>query len=134
MPGKREGKAHEREDNHCGGCGGAAGGRGTQAAPRKLLARRAFESSPACSEAEGGASGPAQLEPPCGAIEPSIFSLGRKGSLMSHTFANVLLHVIFGTEDRRPLIDDAFRPQLFEYMGGIARKEFGKALIHRRDE
>ena len=40
---------------------------------------------------------------------------------MSHTFANVVLHVIFSTRDRRPLIDDAFRPQLFQYMGGIAR-------------
>ncbi len=48
---------------------------------------------------------------------------------MSHTFANVVLHVIFSTKDRRPLIDDALRPQLFEYMGGIARNEFGKALV-----
>ena len=48
---------------------------------------------------------------------------------MSHTFANVVLHVIFSTKDRRPLIDDVLRPQLFEYMGGIARNEFGKALL-----
>jgi putative transposase len=48
---------------------------------------------------------------------------------MSHTFANVVVHVIFGTKGRRPAIDDSFRLQLFEYMGGIVRNEIGQALI-----
>ena len=48
---------------------------------------------------------------------------------MSPTFSNVLLHVVFSTKDHRPLIGNSFRPQTFGYMGGIARKEFGKALL-----
>jgi putative transposase len=48
---------------------------------------------------------------------------------MSHAMPNVLLHYIFSTKDRRPLIEDSFRQQLYQYMGGIARNEFGKAIL-----
>lgn len=47
---------------------------------------------------------------------------------MGHTYSNILLHVIFSTKDRRPLIHESFRQRLYEYMAGIARVEFGKAL------
>jgi len=47
---------------------------------------------------------------------------------MGHTFASVHLHVIFSTKHRRPTIADSFRHRLWEYMHGLARKEFGKAL------
>jgi REP element-mobilizing transposase RayT len=47
---------------------------------------------------------------------------------MGHTYANVLLHVVFGTKDRVPTIRDSFRPRLHEYLGGVARAEFGRAL------
>src|SRR3954453_12908527 len=40
---------------------------------------------------------------------------------MPHSFANVLVHVIFGTKDRRPAILPEFRERLFGYMAGIAR-------------
>jgi REP element-mobilizing transposase RayT len=47
---------------------------------------------------------------------------------MGHTYANVLLHVVFGTKERRPSIGESFRPRLYEYMCGVARSEFGRAL------
>lgn len=47
---------------------------------------------------------------------------------MGHTYANVLLHVVFSTKDRRPMIRESFRPRLYEYMSGVARQEFGCAL------
>jgi REP element-mobilizing transposase RayT len=47
---------------------------------------------------------------------------------MGHTYANVLLHVVFSTKDRAPTIRDTFRVRLYEYMAGVARNEFGRAL------
>jgi len=47
---------------------------------------------------------------------------------MGHTFANILLHVVFSTKDRRPLIKPDIQPRLYEYMAGVARNEFGKAI------
>ena len=40
---------------------------------------------------------------------------------MSHTYVNSLLHVVFSTHQRQPLIDDAWASQLHEMLGGIAR-------------
>jgi REP element-mobilizing transposase RayT len=47
---------------------------------------------------------------------------------MSHSYSNALFHVVFSTKDRRPLIQNALRDQLHEYMSGIAREEFLGAL------
>jgi putative transposase len=52
---------------------------------------------------------------------------GRKK--MSHTCGNVLLHLIFSTRERRPLIKPEFRDDLFAYLGGIIREMNGAALI-----
>jgi putative transposase len=48
---------------------------------------------------------------------------------MSHTLGNILLHFIFSTEGRRPLIKPEFRNDLFAYLGGIVREMSGTALI-----
>ncbi len=48
---------------------------------------------------------------------------------MSHTFGNILLHFIFSTQGRRPLIKPDFRVDLFAYLGGIVREMDGTALI-----
>ena len=48
---------------------------------------------------------------------------------MSHTSGNILLHFIFSTQGRRPLIVPEFRPDLFAYLGGIIREMGGTALI-----
>jgi putative transposase len=48
---------------------------------------------------------------------------------MPHTCGNILLHLIFSTAHRRPLIKPEFRDDLFAYMGGIIREMNGTALI-----
>jgi putative transposase len=52
---------------------------------------------------------------------------GRK--TLSHTSGNILLHIIFSTLGRRPLIKPDFRPALFAYLGGIVREIRATALI-----
>ena len=47
---------------------------------------------------------------------------------MGHTYANLLYHVVFSTKDRRPAIDADLRGRLREYMAGVARQEFGRAI------
>ena len=47
---------------------------------------------------------------------------------MGHTYANLLVHTVFSTKGRRPLIRESFRERLHRYMGGVARNEFGRAL------
>jgi REP element-mobilizing transposase RayT len=46
---------------------------------------------------------------------------------MSHTYTNLLTHVIFSTKDREPLITAALHDDLLAYAGGIVR-EIGGAL------
>ena len=48
---------------------------------------------------------------------------GRK--TMSHTCGNILLHLIFSTRERHPLIETGFRSELFAYLGGIVREMQG---------
>ena len=48
---------------------------------------------------------------------------------MSHTSGNILLHMIFSTQGRLPLIKSDFRADLFAFLGGIIREMDGRALI-----
>ena len=48
---------------------------------------------------------------------------------MSHTAGNLILHLIFSTKDRQPLITAEIRGDLFAYLGGIIREMRGVALI-----
>jgi len=48
---------------------------------------------------------------------------------MAHTESNILLHVIFGTKNRGPLITAEIGAGLFAYLGGIVREIGGRALI-----
>jgi putative transposase len=48
---------------------------------------------------------------------------------MSHMYTSLLSHCIFSTKDRAPEIDEELRPQLFAYMGGIARSIDCAALL-----
>src|SRR6266403_4008606 len=48
---------------------------------------------------------------------------GRK--TMSHTCGNILLHLVFSTRERHPLIETGFRSELFAYLGGIVREMQG---------
>jgi putative transposase len=48
---------------------------------------------------------------------------------VSHTSGNILLHMMFSTHVRLPLIKPDFRDDLFAYLGGIIRETHGTALI-----
>ena len=48
---------------------------------------------------------------------------------MSHTSGNILLHIIFSTHGRLPLIKPDFPDDLFAYLGGVIREMHGTALI-----
>lgn len=47
---------------------------------------------------------------------------------MSHTYSNLLVHVIFSTQERRPAIAAEVQPDLLAYIGGIVRGLHGIAL------
>lgn len=48
---------------------------------------------------------------------------------MSHTYSSNRVHVVFGTKERRPSIDDEFQPKLWAYMAGIAHNQGFEAVI-----
>jgi putative transposase len=48
---------------------------------------------------------------------------------MSHSFSNLLIHIIFSTKGRRNLLSSEVRPRLFPYMGGIIREIKCKPII-----
>jgi putative transposase len=47
---------------------------------------------------------------------------------MSHSYNSCLIHLVFSTKDRRPLISPDFAPRLWAFIGGTAR-EFGMKAI-----
>jgi REP element-mobilizing transposase RayT len=47
---------------------------------------------------------------------------------MSHTYTNLLSHVVFSTKDREPLIDLELKSRLLDYMTGIAGNGGNKIL------
>lgn len=47
---------------------------------------------------------------------------------MGHTYSNLLVHVVFSTKGRTATILPSFLDRLREYMAGIARNEFGRAI------
>jgi hypothetical protein len=48
---------------------------------------------------------------------------------MAHTYSNLLVHALFSTKDRAPLLDAELKPQLFSYMGGIIAQLRGKPIL-----
>ncbi len=48
---------------------------------------------------------------------------------MAHTFTDLLIQALFSTQERRPLLDDNLKPQLFAYLGGILRNLRGELLL-----
>ncbi len=47
---------------------------------------------------------------------------------MPHTLTNLVMHAIFSTKERMPLIDADLKPHLHAYLGGIVRELGGVAL------
>jgi len=48
---------------------------------------------------------------------------------VGHTYSCLLVHVVFGTKERRATIHQSIRDRLYDYMGGIARNEFGRSVV-----
>ena len=46
-----------------------------------------------------------------------------------HSFVSCLIHCVWATEERRPLIDPSLQPRLWPYLGGIARENSIKTLV-----
>jgi len=44
---------------------------------------------------------------------------------MPSTHLSLHFHIVFGTKDRHPFIDDAWRGRLHEYLGGLIRNSEG---------
>ncbi len=44
---------------------------------------------------------------------------------MASTLTNLLVHLVFSTKDRRPLIPEEHQQELYAYIGGIIRSEQG---------
>ena len=47
---------------------------------------------------------------------------------VAHTYTKLLVHCVFSTKERRGLIPQALQPDLWAYMGGIARRNGFVAL------
>ena len=52
-----------------------------------------------------------------------------KTTPMSHTYSNLLYHIVFSTKDRAPLIVKQIRPELFAYLGALVQELKGIPLI-----
>ncbi len=48
---------------------------------------------------------------------------------MSHTYTNVIIHALFGTKDRRPLLNADVKSGLLDYLGGGVNKLGGQSLL-----
>ncbi len=48
---------------------------------------------------------------------------------MAHTFTSIIIHAIFSTKNREPILLPDIRERLFPYMGGIIRDLKGTALL-----
>ncbi len=50
------------------------------------------------------------------------FSSAREGQHTGHSYSNLLIHEVFGTKDRLPLLDSELKAELFPYMAGLIKK------------
>ena len=54
---------------------------------------------------------------------------GERGRVpMSHSYTNLLYHVVYGSKDRQPFISGFFEPRLYQYLGGVIRGLKGVSL------
>jgi REP element-mobilizing transposase RayT len=51
-----------------------------------------------------------------------------EGGAMAHSYTNLLVHIVYGTTERQHLIDEAFQPRLYDYLGGTIRGLKGVCL------
>src|SRR5947207_15401570 len=54
---------------------------------------------------------------------------GRKKGIFMHSFTSCLMHGVWATKERRPLITTDFQQRLWPYLGGIPREKKMKTLV-----
>ena len=47
---------------------------------------------------------------------------------MPHSYTSIIVHVVFSTKDRKPLLDTTLEERLYPYLGGILRELGGKLI------
>ena len=47
---------------------------------------------------------------------------------MSHTYSSLFFHIVWSTKNRMPIIEPPFEKRLYDYIGGIIKKERGLLL------
>ena len=48
---------------------------------------------------------------------------------MAGTYTSILIHAVFSTRDRRPLLDPAWVDALYAYIGGVVREDRGRPVV-----
>ena len=48
---------------------------------------------------------------------------------MSHSFCNLLYHIVFSTKDRQPWLEADMPARLYSYLGGIVREHGGIPIV-----
>jgi REP element-mobilizing transposase RayT len=48
---------------------------------------------------------------------------------LPHTYSSLIIHAIFSTKDRRPLLTTTIKEELFAYMGGIIGRLKGQSIL-----
>ena len=48
---------------------------------------------------------------------------------MSHTYSNLVYHIVFSTQGHLPLITNEIKAELYAYMGGLVNELNGRPLI-----
>jgi REP element-mobilizing transposase RayT len=52
-----------------------------------------------------------------------------KKARMAHTYTNIIVHAVFSTKDREPLLSAEVRSELLDYLGGTVNKLGGQSLL-----
>ena len=47
---------------------------------------------------------------------------------MSHTYTNLIVHLVFSTKERKPLISEEIETELHKYLGGLVKELNGKPI------
>jgi putative transposase len=48
---------------------------------------------------------------------------------MAHTYTNVIIHALFSTKDREPLLNTEVKSELLDYLGGAVNRLGGQSLL-----
>lgn len=48
---------------------------------------------------------------------------------MAHTYANLIIHAVFSTKDREPLLNAELKSELLSYLGGTVNRLGGQSLV-----